>query len=87
MDSAKIQDAYEVGPEAYVYFYSAVSIDLTRRIGTNIEAGKIPMFGPMNAFSHARTYPTNQAVTRDEVIRPHGMRWSRSRSRPSSVGV
>jgi hypothetical protein len=68
MDSITTQEAYEIGLEAYVYFYPAVCIDLTRRIGTNIEAGQIPMFGPMNTFSHARTYPPADFKT---VVRPN----------------
>src|SRR5271156_1593522 len=62
------QEAYEIGVEAYVYFYSLVTIDVTRRIATNIEAGKIPMFGPMNAFSHGRAFPTADFKT---VVRPN----------------
>jgi hypothetical protein len=62
------QEAYEIGVEAYVYFYPLVTIDLTRRIGTNIEAGKIPGFGPMNTFSHFRAYPTADFKS---VVRPN----------------
>ena len=62
------QEAYEIGLEAYVYFYPAVSIDVTRRVATNIEAGKRPMFGPMNAFSHARAFPTADFKA---VVRPN----------------
>jgi hypothetical protein len=62
------QEAYEIGLEAYVYFYPLVSINLTRRIGTNIEAGKIPGFGPMNAFSHFRAYPSADFKS---VVRPN----------------
>ena len=56
MDSMKTQEAYEIGLEVYVYFYPAVSIDLTRRIATNIEPGKILGFGPMNTFSNFRAW-------------------------------
>jgi hypothetical protein len=62
------QEAYEIGVEAYVYFYPLVSIDVTRRIATNVEAGKIPMFGPKNAFSHGRAFPTADFKT---VVRPN----------------
>jgi hypothetical protein len=68
MDSVKTQEAYEIGLEAYVYFYPAVSIDLTRRIATNIEPGKILGFGPMNTFSHFRTYP---GADFKAVVRPN----------------
>ncbi len=62
------QEAYEIGVEAYVYFYPAVTIDVTRRIATNVEAGKITMFGPMNTFSHARAFPTADFKA---VVRPN----------------
>jgi hypothetical protein len=68
MDSAKTQEAYEIGLEAYVYFYPAVSIDLTRRIATNVEPGKVLGFGPMNTFSHFRAYP---GADFKAVVRPN----------------
>jgi hypothetical protein len=61
-------EAYEIGVEAYVYFYPLVLIDVTRRIATNVEAGKIPLFGPKNAFSHGRAFPTADFKT---VVRPN----------------
>src|SRR5580692_6902159 len=62
------QEAYEIGVEAYVYFYPLVTIDVTRRIGTNMEAGKMPGFGPMNMFHHFRAYPTADFKS---VVRPN----------------
>lgn len=68
MNSMTTREAYEIGLEAYVYFYPAVSIEVTRRVGTNIEAGKIPGFGPMNTFSHFRAFPTADFKS---VVRPN----------------
>jgi hypothetical protein len=68
MQQPTAQEAYEIGVEAFVYFYPLVSIDVTRRIATNVEAGKIPMFGPKNAFSHGRAFPTADFKT---VVRPN----------------
>jgi len=62
------QEAYEIGVEAYVYFYPLVSMDVTRRVGINVEAGKMPGFGPMNAFSHFRAFPTADFKA---VVRPN----------------
>jgi hypothetical protein len=62
------QEAYEIGLEAYVYFYPLVTINVTRRVATNVEAGKIPAFGPMNAFSHLRAYPSADLKA---VVRPN----------------
>ncbi len=41
--SAAEQEAYDVGFEAYLYLYPLVIMDVTRRLGTNVEAGKVPM--------------------------------------------
>ena len=62
------QEAYEIGVEAYTYFYSLVLMDATRRQMTNVEAGKVIGRGPMNAFTHVRTFPS--ADFRD-VVRPN----------------
>ena len=43
-------------------------MDVTRRLGTNVEAGKVPMRGPMNTFVHVPTFPP--ADFRD-VVRPN----------------
>lgn len=62
------QEAYEIGVEAYVYFYPLISMDVTRRVATNVPLGARPGGGPMNMFSHVRAYPT--AEFRD-VVRPN----------------
>ena len=62
------QEAYEIGKEAYVYLYPLVIMDVTRKIMTNVEAGKRIGAGPANEFSHARTFPP--ADFRD-VVRPN----------------
>ncbi|PWB89913.1 hypothetical protein C5688_13225 [Methylocystis sp. MitZ-2018] len=45
-----------------------ISMDVTRRVMTNVEPGKKPGAGPMNEFHHVRTYPP--AEFRD-VVRPN----------------
>jgi hypothetical protein len=62
------QEAYEIGIEAYTYFYSLVLMDATRRQMVNVEAGKVVGRGPMNTFTHVRTFPP--ADFRD-VVRPN----------------
>ena len=62
------EEAYQIGMEAYVYFYPLVTMDVTRRQLTNIEAGKMIGRGPMNTFSHIRAYPTADFK---EVVRPN----------------
>lgn len=67
--NAQSQDeAYQIGMEAYVYFYPLVTMDVTRRQMTNIESGKMAGRGPMNSFTHMRTFPTADFK---EVVRPN----------------
>jgi hypothetical protein len=62
------QDAAEIAQEAYIYFYPLVTMDVSRRQLTNIEAGKMPGRGPMNTFVHIRAFPTAEFR---EVVRPN----------------
>jgi hypothetical protein len=50
-------EAQGIAREAYIYFYPLVIMDVSRKHFTNIEAGKMFARGPMNTFSHARTFP------------------------------
>ena len=51
------QEAHAIGVDAYLYFYSLISADITRLISTNIEPGKEPLKGPANTFLNAASYP------------------------------
>jgi hypothetical protein len=62
------QEAYEIGVEAYVYFYPLVTMDVSRRQFTNIEAGKMVGHGPMNTFTHVSAYPPADLRV---VVRPN----------------
>lgn len=42
--------ARAIGVDAYLYFYPLISVDITRKQSTNIEAGKQFGKGPMNMF-------------------------------------
>src|SRR6516165_2833744 len=62
------QEAHAIGVDAYLYFYPLVSIDITRRVVTNVEAGKMPGFGPANMFHNFSVFPTADFKT---VVRPN----------------
>ncbi|MGA7234553.1 MAG: DUF1254 domain-containing protein [Bryobacteraceae bacterium] len=62
------QEAYEIGVEAYTYFYPMVLMDVTRRQAVNEEAGQSIGRGPMNTFAHVPIFPP--ADFRD-VVRPN----------------
>ncbi|MBZ9656694.1 DUF1254 domain-containing protein [Phyllobacterium lublinensis] len=58
-------EAHSIGIDAYVYFYPLVTMDVTRKQATNIEAGKVIGRGPANAFTNVPEFPT--ADMRDVV--------------------
>lgn len=62
------QEAQDIAVEAYVYFYPLVTMDLTRKQFTNIEPGKQPGKGPMNAFANVPAYPPADFKA---VVRPN----------------
>jgi hypothetical protein len=62
------QEAHAIGVDAYLYFDPLVSVDITRRVATNVEAGKIPGFGPANMFHSFSVFPTADFKT---VVRPN----------------
>jgi hypothetical protein len=49
--------ARAIGIQAYLYFYPLVTMDITRKQSTNIEAGKEFGKGPMNAFVNIPAFP------------------------------
>lgn len=62
------QEAYEIGVEAYVYFYPLISMEVTRSVSTNYRSGEKPGFGPMNEFQNLRAFPSADFK---EVVRPN----------------
>ena len=62
------QTARLIGVEAYIYLYPLVTMDVTRRQLTNIQAGEMPGRGPMNTVSHIREFP---AADFRVVVRPN----------------
>ena len=61
------QEAYAIGVDAYLYFYSLVTMDITRKQLSNVEPGK-GLGGPMNSFANIPEYPpANMKV----VVRPN----------------
>ena len=61
------QEAYAIGIDAYLYFYSPVTMDITRKQLTNVEPGK-GLGGPMNTFVNIPAYPTADMRV---IVRPN----------------
>ena len=51
------QEAHSIAVDAYVYFYSLLSMDITRKQFTNVQPGKDNFKGPMNTFVNVPEYP------------------------------
>jgi hypothetical protein len=51
------EQAHNIGVDAYIYLYPLLSVDITRKQSTNIEAGKEFAKGPMNTFVSVPAYP------------------------------
>jgi hypothetical protein len=51
------QEAQAIGVEAYIYGYPMVTMEMTRRVMTNI-AAPVGKLAPMGQFAKLRTYPT-----------------------------
>ncbi len=70
-------DPHELGVEAYLYLYPLVSMELTRRQMTNIEAGRMPGRGPMGQFMHVPEFPPAdfKAVVRPNFDTLYSVAW------------
>ena len=62
------EEAHAIGVHAYVYFYSLITMDVTRKQLTNVEPGKGSIGGPMNMFNNIPAFPTADLRV---VVRPN----------------
>jgi hypothetical protein len=61
------QEAQSIARDAYIYFYSLVTMDVTRKQLTNVEPGK-GIGAPMNMLFNVPTFPT---ADMKQVVRPN----------------
>jgi hypothetical protein len=83
------QEAHAIGVDAYLYFYSLVTMDLTRKQMTNIPAGKELGFGPPNTFNNVLAYPTasDRVVVRPNFDTLYSIAWLDLTKEPLVVSV
>jgi hypothetical protein len=62
------EEAQAIGVEAYLYFYPLLSMDVTRRVTTNVPSGKMPGLGPQNMFHSFEQFPSADFKA---VVRPN----------------
>jgi len=67
-DALSVDEMKTIAEEAYIYFYPLVTMDVSRRQFTNIEAGKMIGRGPANTFSNIPAFPTAEFRG---VVRPN----------------
>jgi len=81
--------AKAIAMEAYIYTYPLVTMDVTRRVMSNLPAGVKEGTGPANMFHHLRTYPPAEFR---EVVRPnfdtlYSMAWLDMTKEPVIVSI
>jgi hypothetical protein len=82
------QQAHAIGVDAYLYFYSLVTMDLTRKQLSNVEPGK-GFGGPMNTFANVPAYPSaeDRAVVRPNFDTLYSSAWLDLTKEPVVVSV
>ena len=83
------QDAYEIGLDAYTYFYPLVVMDITRAQMTNVPPSGSPRARPLNVFLHQRAYPGagSSIVVRPNFDTLYSIAWLDVRKEPVIVSV
>src|SRR5262245_36966874 len=76
------EQAHAIGVDAYLYFYSPITMDVTRKQLSNVEPGK-EFGGPMNTFANVPAYPTaeDRAVVRPNFDTLYSSAWPDLRNR------
>jgi len=83
------QEAHAIGVDAYVYFYPLVTMDVTRKQFTNVEAGKELGKGPTNTFANVPEYPPAdfKGVVRPNFDTLYSVAWLDLAKEPMVISV
>jgi len=81
--------ARAIAIDAYLYFYPLISMDVTRKQFTNIEAGKELGKGPMNVFVNIPEYPPAdfKGVVRSNFDTLYSVAWADMSKEPVVISV
>ncbi len=82
------QEAHAIGVSAYLYFYSLVTMDVTRKQLTNVAKAE-GVHGPMNTFANIPTFPPAdmKAVVRPNFDTLYSSAWLDLTKEPMIVSV
>ena len=82
------EDARRIAIEAYVYGYPLVTMELTRRVMTNVPAPQ-GSHAPMGQFAHLRAYPSpdNKEVTAPNADTLYSLAWLDLTNEPYILSV
>ncbi len=82
-------EAHAIGVDAYLYFYSLVTMDVTRKQLTNQEPGPGSLGGPMNRFANIQAFPSAdmRAVVRPNFDTLYSSAWLDLTKEPMVVSV
>jgi hypothetical protein len=84
-----VEEARAVGVDAYLYFYPLITMDVTRKVFTNVEPGKEIGRGPMNAIWNVPAYPpaSDKGVVRYNFDTLYSVAWLDMTKEPMVVSV
>jgi hypothetical protein len=83
------QEAHAIGVDAYLYLYSLVTMDLTRKQMANAPAGRTLGSGPPNSFQNILAYPgaADKVVVRPNFDTLYSSAWLDLTKEPVIVSV
>jgi len=83
------EEAHAIGVDAYLYFYPLITMDVTRKVFTNVEPGREIGRGPMNVIWNVPTYPpaSDKGVVRYNFDTLYSVAWLDMTKEPMVVSV
>lgn len=82
-------EVHSIAVDAYIYFYPLITMDLTRKQLTNVEAGKSEIGAPMNVLNNVQAFPSAdmRAVVRPNFDTLYSSGWLDLTNEPVIISV